>query len=82
MSLADAMDSWESFAGTGASGKGARFVSGPYSLAAIAPRPIMLDSAAGEIDYPDVSSRFKKRKVDKPAAATGTFARLFGGWGS
>jgi hypothetical protein len=44
--LPDALDAWESFAGTG-SGKGARLYQGPYALAAIRPRPIMLDSAAG-----------------------------------
>jgi hypothetical protein len=44
--LPDALDTWESFAGSG-SGKGARLYQGPYALAAIRPRPIMLDSAAG-----------------------------------
>jgi hypothetical protein len=44
--LPDALDAWESFAGSG-SGKGARLYQGPYALAAIRPRPIMLDSAAG-----------------------------------
>jgi hypothetical protein len=46
--LPDALDAWESFAGTG-SGKGARLYQGPYALAAIRPRPIMLDSAAGAL---------------------------------
>jgi hypothetical protein len=38
---------------------------------------------AGEIDYPDVSHRVKRRKTAAAAAttATGTFARFFGGWG-
>uniref|UniRef100_A0A383WP02 Signal recognition particle subunit SRP68 n=1 Tax=Tetradesmus obliquus TaxID=3088 RepID=A0A383WP02_TETOB len=81
--LPDALDAWESFGGSG-SGKGARLFQGPYALAAIRPRPIMLDSAAGEVDYPDVSHRVKRRKTAAAAAAgsaTGTFARLFGGWG-
>jgi hypothetical protein len=39
-------------------------------------------AAAGEIDYPDISHRVKRRKTAAPAAtATGTFARFFGGWG-
>ncbi|WIA32643.1 hypothetical protein OEZ86_003445 [Tetradesmus obliquus] len=78
--LPDALDAWESFGGSG-SGKGARLFQGPYALAAIRPRPIMLDSAAGEVDYPDVSHRVKRRKTAAAGSATGTFARLFGGWG-
>jgi hypothetical protein len=51
--LPDAMDAWESFAGAG-NGKGARLYQGPYALAAIRPRPIMLDSAAGAVILPCV----------------------------
>eukprot|EP00882_Tetradesmus_deserticola_P029105 GHRQ01032519.1.p2 GENE.GHRQ01032519.1~~GHRQ01032519.1.p2 ORF type:complete len:103 (+),score=41.40 GHRQ01032519.1:138-446(+) len=77
--LPDALDAWESFGG---SGKGARLYQGPYALAAIKPRPIMLDGAAGEVAYPDVSHRVKRRKTAAAAnTASGTFARFFGGWG-
>ncbi|KAF8071382.1 SRP68 [Scenedesmus sp. PABB004] len=79
--LADALDAWTSFAGSG-SGRGAALVSGPYALRAIAPRPIMLDSAAAEVAYPDLGHRVKRRKTAAAAGATGTLSRLFGGWGS
>lgn len=64
--LPDAWDSWESFAGTG-SGKGARLYQGPYSLAPIRPRPIMLDSAAGEWQsVPDAESHAGVPAVFQP----------------
>jgi hypothetical protein len=85
--LLDALDSWESFGGSGPSAKGARLTGGPYALAAIPPRPIMVDTAADAIAYPDVSHRAKRARKgqEEGAAGTGTFARLgaglWGGWG-
>lgn len=76
--LLDALDSWESFGGNGPTAKGARVYAGPYSLAPIAPRPIMVDTAADEIDYPDVSHRCTKRQVQTQS----TFSRIWRGWGS
>lgn len=76
--LLDALDSWESFGGSGPTAKGARVYAGPYSLAPIAPRPIMVDTAADEIDYPDVSHRCTKRQVQTQS----TFSRIWRGWGS
>jgi hypothetical protein len=81
--LLDALDSWESFGGSGPTAKGARVYAGPYSLAPIAPRPIMVDTAADEIAYPDVTHRCPRKQQ---AAATSTIAgvasRLWRGWGS
>jgi hypothetical protein len=90
--LLDALDAWQSFGGVGPSAKGARLVGGPYALAAIAPRPIMVDTAADEVTYPDVSHRLSKRRRAEAeaagggAAGGGALARLgaglWRGWGS
>jgi hypothetical protein len=80
--LADNWGCWTSFAGVGDRGKGACLYRGPYPLQPIAPRPIMLDSAGGEVDYPDISHRLAKKQKRNTQAQGGTFARLFGGWGT
>jgi hypothetical protein len=78
--LLDALDTWESFGGSGPTAKGARVYAGPYSLAPIPPRPIMVDTAADEIDYPEVSHRCAKRAQVQQSAST--LSRLWRGWGS
>lgn len=85
-SLLDALDTWTSFAG-GDGGRcgGARLVSGPFSLLPVEPRPIMLDSAAGCIDYPDLGHRApgaRRTAATAAAAAGGMLGRMFGGWGT
>lgn len=76
--LLDALESWESFGGSGPTAKGARVYAGPYSLAPIAPRPIMVDTAADEIEYPSIAHRMTQRQVEQQS----TFSRLWRGWGS
>jgi len=73
--LADDLQAWESFAGQG--GKGVRIYSAPYGFQSVPARPIMLDTAAYEVHYPDVGHRFKRAAVQTQS----TFAKLFGGWG-
>jgi hypothetical protein len=76
--LLDHLEAWESFAGT--SGKGAKLYAGPYALRPMPARPIMLDTAAAAVDYPDLSHRMKA--AEPAAGASGLVGRLFGAWGT
>jgi hypothetical protein len=76
--LLDHLEAWESFAGT--NGKGAKLYAGPYALRPMAARPIMLDTAAAAVDYPDLTHRLKA--TPEAAGASGLVGRLFGAWGT
>jgi signal recognition particle subunit SRP68 len=62
--LLDNLDSWESFAGSGAGAGGARapprLLKPPYGFAAIPLRPIMLDTASNSLAYPSLEHRVRK----------------------
>ncbi len=80
--LAEHLDAWEAFCGSGFSadgkaGKGVRVFSAPYPPQPAPLRPIMLDTAAAHLAYPSLEHR-----VRKESAAKSTFSRLFGGWGT
>lgn len=70
------LDRWESYAGEG--GREVRLFQVPPPLDSIAARPFVLDTAQTYLRMPPLGHRYAKRAVEK----TGTFARLFSGWGS
>ncbi|GMH45838.1 hypothetical protein BSKO_13801 [Bryopsis sp. KO-2023] len=72
--LADNLDTWEPFIGTG--GKGARIFRIPPPLDSMPIRPVVLDTAFNHITPPDLSSRL-------PTKGQETWAgKIWGMWGS
>ncbi|KAG2502147.1 hypothetical protein HYH03_000634 [Edaphochlamys debaryana] len=82
--LLDALDTWESFAGTpagaaaaaGAARAAPRLYKPPYAYGAVPARPIMLDTASNCLGYPTLEHRLRR------AEKKGVFTSLFGGWGA